>query len=434
MTLLAEGLADQLATDLGRISRLQVNSPASVRFALSQGARDPRRIGRALSARWLLDGQLLPGRQAVRVNVQLIDAAAGTMRWSASMQRPTTDLLGLIQQITDSVATGIIGQLAPDERARLLDRPTSNGQAYEMYLRGRASLTEGLGASLLLARTLFEQAVRLDTAFAAAHAALASTWVSIADNIMAPRASYPRAREYAIRALRLDSANGEAIAAMAKIAVWYDWDVAGGLLLARRATALAPRSAEAHLILGYALLLRGDTALAAAALHEALDLDSLSTRTLANVINGLVFAGRQDDLLARSRRYREAGLPAWADHLVLDALELTGDCAGAAAIRMANDSLGATHWNRCRGWSVAQVDSAVAVGRAERPYFRAAWFVPLYLEAGQTDRAMALLEQAFQDREGLMPFIQLSPQFRPLYGDPRFLDLVRRVRVAAGQP
>ena len=80
LSLLAEGLADQITTDLGRIPRLDVRSSASVRAVLDRGGREPRRIGRALGAQYLVDGALLPGAARVRISVQLVEAASGRVR------------------------------------------------------------------------------------------------------------------------------------------------------------------------------------------------------------------------------------------------------------------------------------------------------------------------------------------------------------------
>jgi len=433
MTLLAEGLADQIATDLGHIGRLQVSSPASVRFVLGNGSRDPRRLGNALGARWLVDGQLLSGRGVVRVSVQLIEASRGTMRWSNSFQRPTDDLMGLIRLMSDSVATAIVGELAPAERATLAQRPTSSGAAYDSYLRGRASLRQGAGQNLLIASALFEEALGLDSNFTDCWAALASTWISTADNLLAPRASYPRARYYAGRALRIDPTNGEATAALAKIAMWFDWDIPGAVLLARRSVALAPASPESHLVLGMALAVRQDSAESARELLRALDLDSLSLRTANNVAIGLLFIGRFDDLLARGRRLAVTEIRVWGDRMMLYAFESTGRCHEAAAIRTSRPDLGAAIYLCDSSPSDGpRIDAAAVERRATAPYFRAWNFARAYAAAGLADKAMEMLEQAFRDREAWMPFIQLDPNLRSLFGDPRFQDLVRRVAAAAG--
>ncbi|HEY2804676.1 MAG TPA: hypothetical protein VGI92_02340 [Gemmatimonadales bacterium] len=431
LTTLAEGVADEITTNLARVARLRVTSPASVRYALSTGARDPRRLGAAMGSRWLVDGQLVSAGGAVRVNAQLIEAANGRLRWSGSLQRTGNDLLGLIRFIADSVATGIVGELAPGERAQLAPRPTSSAVAYESYLRGRALLSQG-GENYLTASAMFDAATALDSGFADAWAASATAFISIADNVLAPRAAYPRARAAAMRALRIDPANGEATAALAKITLWYDWDVPGALLLARRSVALNPASAETHMILGLSLLLRGDTAEAGGELRRAIDIDSLSGRTVSSATFALMMIGENDAAVTRTRRFLAAGAHSPYDIAVIARVfDFTGHCAEVDSL------LGPGQWRipgimRCHPWQLLEIDSAVSQVRATAPYLRAWGFARMYARDGGGDRALELLDQAFRDREAWMPFIQYDPAFQSLRSDPRFEGLVRRVAASVG--
>lgn len=431
LTVLAEGVADEITTNLARVSRLSVVSPASVRYALNSGARDPRRLGAVLASRWLVDGQLVASGGAVRVNTQLIEAASGRMRWSGSLQRTGNDLLGLIRFIADSVATAIVGELAPGERAQLAARPTVNAAAYESYVRGRALLSQG-GENYLAAAAMFDAAAATDSAFADAWAASASAFISAADNVLAPRVANPRARAAAARALRIDPANGEATAALAKIALWFDWNLPGALVLARRSVALNPASAETHIILGMSLLLRGDTAEAGAELRRAIDLDSLSGRTISSASFALMMIGENDAVVSRIRRFQAAGPHSPYDGtVILRTLDGAGHCAEVDSL-LGPGSQPVLGVLRCRRWTTVALDSALARTRASAPYVRAWVFARYYAVNGNADRAVEMLEQAFRDREAWMPFIQYDAAFLSLRADPRFQDLVRRVSAGAG--
>lgn len=432
LTLLAEGLADQISTNLGAIPRLSVSSPASVRFALSGASRDPRRLGAALRAHWLVDGQVLPSREAVQVTVQLLDTGTGRVRWSTAYQRASANLLDLINAVGDSVASAIVGTLAPGERARLASRPTSNSIAYELYLRGRALLREGT-ERYVDARALFRSAIGADSGFADAWAAMASTTISIADNVLPPRTAYPEARLAAARALRLDPGNGEATAALAKIAMWYDWDLVGAVLLARRAVALDPRSPETHLVLGLALTASHDTGEARAELLRAIDADSLSPRMVHTAGLALLMTGDSVGVLGSTRRLLAAGPPsAYTVSAALQILDGLGRCADldslARSAHRSNASLS------CHPRTPGFVDSLLASERAGGGYVRAWVFARRFASTGAPDRALDMLEQAFRDRESWMPFIGVDPSFRVLRGAARFHDLIARVAAATGAP
>jgi len=433
MALLAEGLADQITTNLATVPRLDVKSAASVREVLGRGTREPGRIGRTVGAQWIVDGQVPAGRTSVRVSVQLIRAARGSLRWAGTFEHSTNDLFSVVSAVADSVATAIVGELAAGERAHLAARPTASNGAYELYVRGRGALAEGLGQNLLVARALFEEAQRRDSAFAPALAALASTWISIADLILSPRDANPLARRAAERALRLDSANGEATAALAKIAMWYDWDLDGDVLMARRAVALAPRSPEAHLVLGIALVGRGDSAEGSRHLLEAADLDSLSARTMQEVMYALLYARRSSDLIARGRRLQATEQRLRGYRMEYRGLAIAGRCDEARVLLPRREY----RWVPCAvpvEAAEAHVDSVAVEERRIQPFVRAWDLAKSYSAIGSRDKAFVMLEQAFRDREGWMPFMRLEPSFESLRDDPRFADLQRRVVAAAGRP
>jgi Flp pilus assembly protein TadD len=279
---------------------------------------------------------------------------------------------------------------------------------------------------------MFAAAAAADSGFADAHAGYASAYISIADNILAPRAAYPPARAAAARALRIDPANGEATAALAKIALWYEWDLPGALLLARHSVALNPASAETHVILGMSLLLRGDTAEAGTELRRAIDLDSLSGRTISSAGFALMMIGENDAIISRVRRFQAAGPHSAYDRtVILRALDGTGHCAEVDSLLASGPQwqYGAIH---CHAWTSPALDSSLAVTRQTAPYLRAWTFARYYAKNGNPDRAFEMLEQAFRDREAWMPFIQYDAAFASLRTDPRFQDLVHRVAAAAG--
>ena len=176
LSLLAEGLADQITTNLGQIRRLDVRSSASVRTVLERGPREPRRLGQALGVRYLVDGAMLPGASRVRIDVQLIESGTGRVRWSAAYQRPTDDLFGVIAAVSDSVAQAIVGELDPVEHAALAARPTRSAEAYDAFVRAEALFRRNGLQNLRHAVVAYEDAIARDSGFAAAWAGLSWAW------------------------------------------------------------------------------------------------------------------------------------------------------------------------------------------------------------------------------------------------------------------
>ncbi len=426
LSLLAEGLADQITTDLGQIRRLDVRSSASVRAVLERGGRDPRRVGEALGARYLVDGAMVPGASAVRISVQLVEAASGRVRWSAAYQRPTEDLFGLIAAVSDSVALAIVGELDPDERAALAARPTRNTAAYDAFVRAEALSRRDGFANLRHAVAGYEDAIARDSTFAAAWAGLSWAW-QYHDQFYPARVVYPLARNAADRALALDSTLASAVIARSMVATWFDYDYAWGERLARTVLAREPRNARAHLALAFALIGSGRVQDAAVEARTALAIDSLDAPLAADVANILLTAGLPAEAEAALRMAREAS----GDSLMMGGieaqiLESEGRCGPKAP------GVGTVVGTACRAGREAahrQADSiADAVTRGEGSYVAAHWLASFYAATGDREATLHWLEQALNER-AFFGMIATRPAFAFLRSEPRFQALLRAANI-----
>ena len=427
LSLLAEGLADQITTNLSTIERLEVRSSASVRTVLGQGSREPRRLGQALNARYLVDGAMLPGGQQVRVSVQLIEAAAGRVRWSTTFQQPTSDLFALISAVSDSVARAIGGELAPAERAALAARPTRSAAAYEAYVRGRAFMRRLSNPSIRRAVVAFEDAVAADPQFARAWAGLAESW-SWHDVYLPPRAVYPPARVAADRALALDSSLADALAARASIAMSYDWDFDLGERLARAALARDPRHGRARLVLVYGASARARSEDVVREALAAIAADSLDEPVVDDANYFLIMARRFDLVRATLPLLRDSTT---ARSREAQALYLEGGC-NPSQTRFAAVAFFGTlclHGPEAAGRYVDSVAAMTGTGAWFNPARIARW----YATAGRHEDALRWLERMVDERSILAVRMGFDPSFAGLWNDPRFQALARRVGITVRQ-
>ena len=422
LTLLAEGLADQVGTNLGQVARIALAPPASVRYVLERTPREPSRLGRALNVRWLVDGQMLPGRGTVRLTVQLIDVPASRVRWSGSFQRPTDDLFGVISAVAESVATAVVGTLEPGEQAQLRRRPTMSNAALLAYTRGVAALHHFDESSNRLAVSSFEAAIAADSTFAPAWSGLAEAWFW-ADPWNPPRQVYPRGRAAAVRALALDPSSSAALSALAGYAYCFDWDQPRAESLARRAIALDSSNARAWLYLGESLVARRRTEEAAVAYSRSIALDTLDEAVAMEASGGLAMAHRADEALVVARRWRarEPGSETW---------DMTEALILLRARRCQTDPpfhptspLGLACAGR-REEARALADSLAA--GAERGLWTQEFLVLTYVALGDRDAIFHWLERAVDARTYLMAFLAADPIWDDLRGDSRFIELLRR--------
>jgi TolB-like protein len=175
----AEGLHDELLTQLSRISALRVISRTSVMGYAGTTKRIPE-IAAELGVKTLLEGGVQRSGNRVRINVQLIDASSDEHLWAEVYDRELTadNLFDIQSDITQAIANALQAVLTGEEQQSLGQKPTENFEAYSYYLRGKAE-AKGYGRQIHdIDRTIasFQAAIDLDPQFAAAYAALAIEW------------------------------------------------------------------------------------------------------------------------------------------------------------------------------------------------------------------------------------------------------------------
>jgi TolB-like protein len=175
----AEGLHDELLTQLSRISALRVISRTSVMGYAGTTKRIPE-IARELGVKTLLEGGVQRSGSRVRINVQLIDAANDEHLWAEVYDRELTadNLFDIQSDITQAIANALQAVLTGEEQQGLDQKPTENLEAYAYYLRGKAK-SRGYSRQVQdIDKSIasFQAAIDLDPQFAAAYAALAIDW------------------------------------------------------------------------------------------------------------------------------------------------------------------------------------------------------------------------------------------------------------------
>ncbi|HEY3663097.1 MAG TPA: tetratricopeptide repeat protein [Chthoniobacterales bacterium] len=222
----ADGIQDDLLTNLARIQALTVISRTSVMKYRDLETRDIKEIGKSLGVATILEGSVRRVKDRVVVNVQLIDAERDRHLWAHRYDRTIQDSLGLEGELATEIADALRAQLTPQEKVRVAKKPTQNAEAYLLYLH---ALPLEQGPDTLLhdyrqAVDLYAKAIALDPGFALARAHLASTCAEIF-HFHEPLDTWKnRARSEAEAALRLEPDLGEAHFALGQCIYWFDED------------------------------------------------------------------------------------------------------------------------------------------------------------------------------------------------------------------
>jgi TolB-like protein/DNA-binding winged helix-turn-helix (wHTH) protein/Tfp pilus assembly protein PilF len=433
----ADGMTDELITDLAQISALRVISRTSA--MVYKGARKPLpQIARELNVDAVVEGTVLRSGDRVRITAQLIDASTDKHLWSQSYEGELRDTLALQNRVASAIADQIRINLTPQEEAALKNVEVVNPVAYESYLKGRYFWNKRTADELRVALAYFNQAIEQDPKYARSYSGLADTYALLGDwqyAAMSPKEAFPKAKAAAIKALELDSSLGEAHNSLAFVLDGFDWDLEAAGREFRRAIELSPGYATAHHWYAWHLSLLGQYDEAIAEMRKAQSLDPLSLIINSDLAELLILAHSYDESMQQSLKtiemdpnfalahnqlaeaYIQKHMYEKAVAELRKAVELSGDSPTSIA-------------NLARAYVLSgKRNEAVQLlnnlkKRSDLGTSSAPEIAMIYASLGDNDRAMNWLEKAYDAR--FNPGVLLRPGFDPLRSDSRFQDLVHR--------
>jgi TolB-like protein/Flp pilus assembly protein TadD len=281
----ADGMQDDILTNLSKIGDLKVISRMSVMSYRGEGTRNAREIGKTLGVATLLEGSVRRVGNRVRVNVQLIDASNDEHIWAEDYDRDLTDVFAIQTDLAQKIASALQAKLSPNEKAFLDHRPTQNPDAYLLFVQAHdwANRAEMFHDTSLKAEPLFEQAIKLDPNFAAAFAGLSMVESWVYHNSDPTPSRREKARVNADEALRLQPDLPEAHLALGFCYYYGDRDYERALAefdIARRGL---PNESQAYMAIGAIQRRQGKWAESNANLEKAASLDPKNTNVLLNL-------------------------------------------------------------------------------------------------------------------------------------------------------
>jgi TolB-like protein/Flp pilus assembly protein TadD len=281
----ADGMQDDILTNLSKIGDLKVISRMSVMSYRGEGTHNAREIGKALGVATLLEGSVRRVGNRVRVNVQLIDANNDEHIWAEDYDRDLTDVFAIQTDLAQKIASALQAKLSPNEKARLDHRPTQNSDAYLLFVQAHdwANRAEMFHDTSLKAEPLFEQAIKLDPNFAAAFAGLSmvESWVYHNSDPLPSRRE--KARLNAEQALRLQPDLPEGHLALGFSYYYGDRDYERALAEFEIARRGLPNESQAYLAIGAIQRRQGKWAESNANLEKAAELDPKNINVLVNL-------------------------------------------------------------------------------------------------------------------------------------------------------
>ncbi|MEP7326996.1 MAG: protein kinase [Gemmatimonadota bacterium] len=435
----AEGMTDELTTNLATISQLRVTSRGSAMQFKGKNRPSTPEIAKILGVDAIVEGSVSRSGDKVRITAQLIDARADRHLWAKTFERNSSDVLALQAELAAAIAREINIQLTPSEQSRLAAAPSVNPEAHDAYLKGRYFFNRPSDPNLQLAIAQFEVAVRLSPTFAPAHAGLSDAylWAGYNEGFITASEAKPRARAGAERAVQLDSNSVEAHTSLAVYKAWFDHDWEGSEREFRRALALNPNYAFAHDQLGQVLGLVGRLDASIAEGRRAIELDPLSPSILIDCVFSYMYQRDTATVRALTRKAAELD-PTFYSVVTMDGwmdLEIGQFREAVPKLEKAVTMDAPPFVTAFLGYAYgASGDRARAMATLEHlksrsPNGQVAPFNVALVYLGLGDHAQALdnLERAYASDSEFMVWLGQDHLFDPLRSEPRFIALLEKL-------
>jgi TolB-like protein/DNA-binding winged helix-turn-helix (wHTH) protein len=437
---LADGMTDELITDLAQLGSLRVTSRASVmRY---RGAEKPiEQIRRDLGVDAIVEGSVVRSGGKVRVDARLVSTSDDRHLWAQSFSQDEQDIIALQDDVARAIAERIEVAVEPSVRARLASAHPVNTEAYEAYLHGISYFAHHSDADLEKSLDYFKHATAIDPTLAAAHAATAEAYCLLADyNVQADRVAWPQAETAARRALELDGSMGKAHAALA-FALWrYEWRWKDAEAEFQKALALNPNDSDTHHVFGLFLMARGDFPGAMQQLKTASALDPLSLIIRTNM--GWIRYFQRDyataiaeyqSVLQTDPQFLPAHQKLWIAYWLQGEQQQAGRELESVFRLFHQASLVDAVSARVRAADPGIRYRAEVLGYANSGPLTCYEQARLYALAGEKDAALKSLQKAESERNSWLVYAGVEPAFDLLRGSGQFRRILGNVGLSSPQ-
>jgi len=440
---LSDGLTEEMIAQLGRLNPGHLGVIARTSVMHYKNNQIPiGQISRELGVQYVLEGSVRRDVDKVRISAQLIQAKDQTHLWAKQYDRELSNLLTLQAEIVQEIANEIQLVIGDPKRIDSTHQASLSREAYEaydLYLKGRYFWNKRTTQGFQHAIEDFQQAIAKDPTYARGYAGLADSYALMSSYSLAPQNEFmPKARAAAQRAVELDDMLAEAHTSLALIKENYDWDWQTAEKEYRRAIQLDPNYVTGHHWYAEYLAYQGRFNEAFAESDRARQLDPLSLIIATDNGAILYFSRQYDRAIERFRAVLDMEPNFPRAHLLVFAYVQKGLFADALADiekwRRIEDVPGS--WaiqayvcGRSGQWGEARRALEKLLRLNGRQQMDPAAIALAYVGMDNKDEAFAWLQKAYSEHSNALTTLKVDPIYDPLRGDPRFQELVRRVRL-----
>ncbi len=432
-----DGMTDAIITNLAQVRALRVISRTSVTQYQRTDKLLPR-IAEDLNVDAVVEGTVMRSGDRVRVTAQLIHAATDHHLWARTYERELRDVLALQAELAGAIAQAVQVKVQPEEQRRLAARRHRRPRGVRRVPQGPLLLEQAFAPGHREGDRILPAGDRARSQLCPGLFGLVGRLPHVRDRGPPPREYMPQAETAARKALALDETLAEAHSSLAGVLYRYHWDWEGADREFQRSLELDPNYAEGHRAYAIYLLTVRRHEEAVAEARRALELSPLNPVINVELATALVRVGRYDEAIQQVERTLEIDRKFFRAYVTLAlAYEGQGDRPRAvAALEKAvppGEGRKANHWLGYMYAVTGRRDEALAVAarleaRSHERYINPQSIAVVYLGLGDKDRALAWLEKSYEERSFEMLGFSGAP-FDALADDPRFQDLLRRMRL-----
>jgi TolB-like protein/predicted nucleic acid-binding Zn ribbon protein len=434
-----DGVMEELLMNLQKIKELRVLGRTSVEQYRSQNKTIPQ-IAKELGVNYIIEGSGQKSGNSLRIRVQLIRANKESHIWANNFEQENLNLKDYFKiqsNFAESIARELDAVITPGEKQLIETVPTERLEAYDAYLKGQFYYHKITSNDMDIAMQYFELAKELDPDFALAYVGIGTVWLGRqVIGAAVPEEAGPKVLTSFMKALELDSTIAEVHYTLAIMNTYGMWDWKSAESEFKKANAINPNYADARALYSHLLNFLGRPKEAMEQMELALKLDPHNPTNLVTYSHDLLFVQRYDEVISVSRELFDKNPTMFvALDPLFQALHLTGRYEEAFEV-MKNcytnmykdfdhvfdqyDKLGYAGTLSLEGDTLLSQSRTKYIVPLDIAYF--------YIFAGNKEKALECLEQAYELHDPNMPYIT-RPTYAILRDEPRFQDLLRKLNL-----
>jgi len=434
---LSDGMTEELINVLSKMPGLRVPGRTSCFAFKGKNEEDIfRRVGDQLHVGTVLEGSVRKAGDKLRVTAQLINVSDGYHLWSKDYDGDVKDILNFQSNVAEQVVQALQVKLGGDEKRILTKKPTENPEAHRLYLLGRYEFGKYTQTGWNNAIRYYEEALKLDPNYALAYCGLADNYAYMGSVVMPEKEAIAKEKEFAQKALALDSELAEAHMSFALALVGaYDWR--NGLKEFDRALELNPNLAFAYELQAWTVNGLGRFDEAIAKTRKAVELDPLNPFYQMSLSFFQYWARQYDDAIPQARKTLAMDPNSAISHVLLGLSFLKkGDTAGAIAELQKSKAPDPGAWYQgFLGYTYAisgeRAKAEVALREleqlAKQQYVSPTAFATIYLGLGQKEKCLDWLEKAYEQQDSACWYLKIDQIYDSVRNEPRFQALLKKV-------